>query len=64
MHATPGFGEAVSWLGMDEAAPLSSLENYLYDFIKSNLKVLVYTIHYTVSIITLYHNILFQELSS
>lgn len=34
-----GFGEAVTWLGMDEAAPLSSLESYLYQFIKSNLKV-------------------------
>ena len=34
-----GFGEAVSFLGMDEAAPLSSLEGYLYDYIKSNPQV-------------------------
>jgi len=34
-----GFREAVSFLGMDEAAPLSSLDGFLYDFIKLNKKV-------------------------
>ena len=34
-----GFREAVSFLGMDEAAPLSSLDGFLYDFIKLNEKV-------------------------
>ena len=34
-----GFREAVTFLGMDEAAPLSSLDSYIYDFIKINSKV-------------------------
>jgi len=34
-----GFREAVTFLGMDEAAPLSSLDSYVYDFIKINNKV-------------------------
>ena len=34
-----GFREAVTFLGMDEAAPLSSLDSYIYDFIKMNSKV-------------------------
>ena len=34
-----GFREAVTFLGMDEAAPLSSLDSYVYDFIKINSKV-------------------------
>lgn len=34
-----GYGEAVSFLGMDEAAPMQSLEGYLYEFIKSNSQV-------------------------
>ena len=34
-----GFREAVTFMGMDEAAPLSSLDSYVYDFIKINSKV-------------------------
>ena len=39
IHILAGFREAVTFLGMDEAAPLSSLDSYVYDFIKKNSKV-------------------------
>eukprot|EP00092_Neocalanus_flemingeri_P024502 GFUD01026570.1.p1 GENE.GFUD01026570.1~~GFUD01026570.1.p1 ORF type:complete len:491 (+),score=99.26 GFUD01026570.1:57-1529(+) len=34
-----GYGEAVNFLGFDEASPLSSLEDYLYNFKKLNPKL-------------------------
>ena len=34
-----GYGEAVDFLGVDEASPLSSLEDYLYNFQKVNPKL-------------------------
>jgi len=34
-----GYGEAVEFLGVDEASPISSLEDYLYNFQKVNPKL-------------------------
>ena len=34
-----GYGEAVEFLGVDEASPISSLEDYLYNFQKLNPKL-------------------------